>query len=103
MDSLSLAVDRAPQGAGVYYFLSADAELLYVGKASSLRNRLRQHARTKPGARGAIRLDVLYQRVTDVRWEELPDEDAAAAREADVIVALRPTFNAAIAGEGRWN
>lgn len=101
MDSLSVAVERAPQGAGVYFFLGADAELLYVGKASSLRNRLRQHARAKPG--GGIRLDVLYQRVTDVRWEELPDEDAAAAREADVIVALQPAFNAAIAREGRWN
>ena len=103
MDSLSVAVDRAPRGAGVYFFLGADAELLYVGKASSLRNRLRQHARAKAGQSGTIRLDVLYQRVMDVRWEELRDDDAAAAREADLIVALQPAFNAAIAREGRWN
>jgi hypothetical protein len=30
------------------------------------------------------------------------DEPAAAAREADVVVALRPPHNAALAQEGRW-
>jgi GIY-YIG catalytic domain len=102
VDRLSVAVDGAPDGAGVYFFFGADAELLYVGKASSLRKRLRQHARAKPGV-GGLRLDVLYQRVIEVRWEALADEETAAAREADAIVALRPVFNAAIAGEGRWN
>jgi hypothetical protein len=38
-----------------------------------------------------------------VRWEELPDEPSAACREADLIVALRPAFNASFSDEGRWN
>ena len=54
----------------------------------------RQHAGAKPGA-GGDRLDVLYRQVGEVRWHVLADEDAAAAWEADVIVALRPVFNAA--------
>jgi hypothetical protein len=40
--------------------------------------------------------------VDEVRWEELPDDDAAAAREADLILALRPAFNASLADDGRW-
>lgn len=99
---LAHAAEEAPHAPGVYFFLGADAELLYVGKAGSLRNRLRQHARAKRGS-GGRRLDVLYERLTEVRCEELPDEDGAAAREADLIVALRPAFNASHAGEGRWN
>jgi GIY-YIG catalytic domain len=102
MSALLDAAERAPDAAGVYFFLDAPGELLYAGKASNLRKRLTQHARAQRG-RGGVRLDVLYQRVTDVRWEPEPDEAAAAAREADVIVALRPVFNASIAGEGRWN
>jgi hypothetical protein len=98
---LSVAADDAPSGAGVYFFLASDTELLYVGKAARLRQRLRQHARVKRDE-GAVRLDLLYDRVAAVRWQELPDEAAAAVLEADLIVALRPRFNAAHSLEGRW-
>jgi len=102
MNPLSDAGERAPNAAGVYFFLGADAQLLYVGKASSLAKRLGQHSRAKPGRVGD-RMAVLYERVHEVRWEVLRDEEAAAAREADVIVALRPVFNASHTDEGRWN
>lgn len=102
MKPLSDAVEHAPNAAGVYFFLGADAQLLYVGKASSLVKRLRQHSRAKLGGVGD-RLEVLYERVREVRWEVVRDEEAAAAREADVIVALRPVFNASHTDEGRWN
>jgi predicted GIY-YIG superfamily endonuclease len=82
-----------PDGPGVYYFLGAEGELLYAGKATSLRKRLQQHARS-PG--------IAYQRMHEVRWEETPDEAAATAREADVIVALRPLCNKSISGDGKW-
>lgn len=92
-NALSSALTAAPSSPGVYFFLDRRRALLYIGKAKDLRSRLRQHAR----ARGA-----LYRRVADVRWQELPDEEAAAAREADLIVALQPPYNASIAGEGMW-
>jgi predicted GIY-YIG superfamily endonuclease len=100
---LSIAADRAPDRPGVYVMLAADTELLYIGKAGSLRRRLRQHARVRPGGRG-YRLDVLYERVAEVRWEELPDEPAAAVREADLILALQPICNAGShLDESIWN
>jgi predicted GIY-YIG superfamily endonuclease len=98
---LAEAVAGAPETAGIYCFLSAKRELLYVGKAISLRRRLAQHAHDarQPGAR---RAGSLYRRVAHVRWEAARDDDAACAREADLIVALQPPYNAAIAGEGCW-
>jgi hypothetical protein len=48
------------------------------------------------------RLARVYRRVDRVRWEILDDEPAAAAREADLVVALQPRANAALAGDGRW-
>ena len=51
---------------------------------------------------GARRAGSLYRSVAAVRWETARDDDAACAREADLIVALQPRFNAAIAGEGCW-
>ena len=41
----------------------------------------------------------LYEHVASVRWELCDDPDA---READLILALRPVFNGAISTEGRW-
>ena len=81
-------------GAGIYCFLDADEELLYVGKAGDLRARLRAHARRPSG--------FVYDDVAEVRWEEHVDEHAAVCREADLIVALRPRLNAAHVDDGRW-
>jgi GIY-YIG catalytic domain len=99
---IAAAAARAPEGAGVYFFLGADTDLLYIGKAGSLRRRLQQHAHARPGAREQ-RLVALYRRVAEVRWERLPDERSAEAREADLIVALRPPFNADVTIAGRWH
>jgi hypothetical protein len=93
-NAIAAAAGSAPSSPGVYFFLSRKRDVLYIGMAKDLRRRLRQHANAPR--------DALYRRVSGVRWEELPDEDAAAAREADLIVALQPPYNAAIAGEGRW-
>ena len=59
-----------------------------MGKAVDLRSRLTQHAK------GGGRLAGLYDRAGDVRWEEHPSEDAAVRREADLLVALQPPYNA---------
>lgn len=95
MTTLAEAAASAPPSAGVYFFLGDHRELLYVGKAANLRRRLQQHAREPAHP-------LRYALVREVQWEELPDDDAAAAREADLIVALHPSLNASIAGERRW-
>lgn len=99
---LPAAAARAPRCAGVYFLLAADRELLYIGKAGNLRARLTRHASATPGQREP-RMVRLYELVAEVCWEELADEAAAAAREADLIVSLRPPFNASHIAEGRWN
>jgi hypothetical protein len=102
VDVLSSRCGEAPPDPGVYFMLGADTELLYVGKATNLRKRLLQHARTAHTV-AELRLKLLYDRTAEVRWELLSDEPAAAAREADVIIALRPRFNASHVDQGRWN
>jgi len=97
------AATGAPTSAGVYFFLGDACELLYAGKATNLRARLSQHARQAGTNNGGVRSQALYQRVRDVRRVEHKSADDAAAHEADVIVALRPPFNASLRLEGRWN
>jgi predicted GIY-YIG superfamily endonuclease len=88
---LNAAADDAPRVPGVYFFLGADDEVLYVGKASNLSARLRQHAATKVSD---YRLDDKYDLVRRVAWELAPSEEAAFWREEELIFALRPPYNA---------
>lgn len=87
---LSAAATDAPRDAGVYLFLDDDREILYVGKARNLRQRLHQHAATR---RHESRLHQKYDLVRRVVWEIAANEEAAFWREADLIFALRPPFN----------
>lgn len=89
---LADAAAAAPTTPGVYFFLGERGGLLYVGKAGNIRRRLGDHARTSTTTgrhRSRSRLDL----VRSVRWEECVDEEDAFAREADLIVLLRPRFN----------
>ena len=95
---LADAASVAPTCPGVYFFLDADRRLLYVGKAVNLRRRLQQHAKERPWSERSK-----YARVHTVAWEELADDDAACAREADLIVALQPARNRSIAGGATWS
>ena len=93
--ALAAAGAAAPRAAGVYLFLGAERDLLYVGKAGDLRQRLNQHAASGPAT---SHLHRRYDDVREVRWELAADEEAAAWREADLIDALRPPFNAETKG-----
>lgn len=88
---LSAAAADAPRQAGVYFFLDEGNDLLYVGKAVNLRQRLRQHAAT---THSDYRLYQKYDLVRRVVWEIVASEEAAFWREADLIFALRPPYNA---------
>jgi hypothetical protein len=100
-DSVGLVslIQDAPASPGVYFFLGRSGELLYVGKARNIRKRLQQHSQVKPLQSGWM--NPRYELVSQVRWEVTDDEDSASAREADLIVALRPAYNAHV-DEGRW-
>ncbi|MDQ4068885.1 MAG: GIY-YIG nuclease family protein, partial [Actinomycetota bacterium] len=75
----------------MYLFLGQGDEVLYVGKATNLRSRLRQHANVGPPT---SHLHQRYELVRRVVWDATDTEEDAAWREADLIFALRPPFNA---------
>jgi GIY-YIG catalytic domain len=75
-------MEGPPDQPGVYYLVEADRALRYIGKATSLRSRLGEHARS-----GRITPS------TTVHWEVLPTEGEAVARESDLIVFLKPLGN----------
>lgn len=94
-ERLGLEFFRAiPQTPGVYFLCSARDEILYVGKAKNLRRRLGSYRSANP-ERLSRKLRRLLVTVEHIRWDECESEAAALAREAELLLALRPRFNTA--------
>jgi DNA polymerase-3 subunit epsilon len=89
-----LAAERRaalPEGPGVYRFLRRNGDVLYVGKATSLKKRVAGHFK----ARGPVTergLELLTQ-VHDVSPIETPSLVEAALLESDEIKRLDPPYN----------
>jgi len=88
---------QLPDRPGVYRFLRAGGAVLYVGKAASLRQRVRGHFHAPGGERA---LEMLTQ-VRDVSWSETETALEAALLEADEIKGLAPPYNVALVEAGR--
>ncbi len=81
---------NCPRGPGVYGILGARGELIYVGKAKSLRTRLFCYLRRKGRERKAT---YIIRHAATIVWEGSDNEFAALLRELELIQRWRPRFN----------
>jgi DNA polymerase III epsilon subunit-like protein len=88
-----------PDRPGVYRFLRRSGDVLYVGKAASLRKRVAGHF-TGRGAAGERGLELLTQ-VSDVVPTETASLVEAALLETDEIKRLDPPYNVQLRAAGR--
>ena len=86
-----------PRGPGVYRFLRAGGGVAYVGKATSLRQRVSSHFHAPGGERA---LEMLSQ-VREVSCTETATALEAALLEADEIKRLAPPYNRALTAGDR--
>lgn len=81
-----------PPRPGVYLMCGHGDGVLYVGKAKNLRQRLGNY-RSANTERLSHKLRRLLLVVERIHWDECATEAAALAREARLLLALRPRFN----------
>lgn len=87
MEKLSLLPDRP----GVYIFRDAAGEVIYVGKASSLKNRVRSYYQASACASPKVR--ALVSRAADLEYIVTDNEVEALLLEANLIKEHRPRYN----------
>ncbi|HMJ13837.1 MAG TPA: GIY-YIG nuclease family protein, partial [Polyangiaceae bacterium] len=80
-----------PDAPGVYRFLRCNGDVLYVGKATSLRKRVASHF--SGGARATERGLELLTQVHDVAYSESASVLEAALLESDEIKRIDPPYN----------
>src|SRR6478736_5116345 len=82
---------------GVYRWLSADGEVVYVGKSKRLRTRLLSYFRCGSEEKGSR----IVREATRVEWEYTPSEFAALLEELRLIKRFRPRLNVAMKRDAR--
>jgi DNA polymerase-3 subunit epsilon len=82
---------RLPRTPGVYLFCGHQDEVLYVGKATNLRQRVRSYF----GREDRRRIGPMLREMQQVRHLELPDAVTAEVVETRLIARLLPRYNRA--------
>ena len=83
-----------PRRPGVYLMRDARENVLYIGKAKDLRQRLNYYRTANPDRMPKRHLRLLRQ-VVRIEWKLCSDETAALAKEAELLRTMRPQFNRA--------
>ena len=89
------ALAAAPDAPGVYRFLDADGEVIYVGKAKRLKRRLAAY-RTAPSASRRKRhrkLKTILRTAASCTWEMTASHLDACLLELRLIQSLQPRLN----------
>ncbi|MBW2445330.1 MAG: excinuclease ABC subunit UvrC [Deltaproteobacteria bacterium] len=89
--ALAERVASLPASPGVYLFKNARGRVLYVGKAQSLRQRVRSYL--KPGADGRLQLPKLMERAVTVDVVVTDGVKDALLLENELIKQHKPAFN----------
>ncbi|WP_298962619.1 excinuclease ABC subunit UvrC [uncultured Roseibium sp.] len=90
VDVIADEVKRLPNGPGVYRMLDEDGEVLYVGKARSLKKRVTSYTRLQGQSNRIMRMILSTASMEFVVTETEPE---ALLLEANLIKRLRPRFN----------
>jgi len=92
MAKLKEKIKKLPLSPGVYIMKSKKGEILYVGKASSLRKRVTSYF----GPGRSRKTEVLVDKIADIDFIECESEAQALILEASLIKEKMPKYNIAL-------
>jgi excinuclease ABC subunit C len=90
---LQSALNKLPDKPGVYLMKDARGDVVYVGKAQSLRSRVRSYWQKQAPGGEIHRIRSVIDRVADVEVTQTDSVSEALLLEANLIKRYRPRFN----------
>lgn len=90
-DRLESRLKEIPTDPGVYFMRDKTGDILYIGKAKKLRNRVRSYFRDSPSHNARIAL--MVKQVAEIEFIVTDTESEALALEANLIKQHQPHFN----------
>ncbi len=80
-----------PDNFGIYLMKNAEGDVIYVGKASSLRSRVRSYF--QKGSRNTAKVHLMVSNVADIDWILTKNEVEALLLECNLIKKYKPKYN----------
>lgn len=94
---------KLPDAPGVYFFLGKNKKLLYIGKATSLRDRVRSYfAKDLMDTRGPLLVEML-ERAQSIDFRQTDSVLEALLLEASLIRTHRPDYNTDLKDDKSFN
>lgn len=86
-------LSKLPNKPGIYIMHAANDDILYVGKAISLKNRVRQYFRTGHGHNNSPKICLMVEQIAYFEYIVTSSEMEALVLECNLIKAHRPKYN----------
>jgi len=100
MKNLKDKIKKLPNTPGIYLFYNTKKELVYVGKATSLRNRVRSYF---VGVKTSRPIEQMIHEVTNIKVIETDSVLEAIILEGKYIKKFRPKYNVDWKDDKSWN
>lgn len=88
---LEKKLNKLPSTPGVYFHKNAAGEIIYIGKAANLRNRVRQYFQKSRAS--DPKTDTMVAEIVDIDWIEVETEVDALFIEAEYVRRYLPPYN----------
>jgi excinuclease ABC subunit C len=84
-------LSQIPKSPGVYFFRDVKGDIIYIGKAKVLRNRIRSYFNSPTGK--DPKTLVMVKNIADLEWLVMRSEAEALLTEANLIKEHKPRYN----------
>jgi excinuclease ABC subunit C len=99
-EALRAKLKNLPDSPGVYIMRGPGGGIIYVGKAVSLKKRVRSYFRKKRGLDPKTR--ILVSAIADVEYVRVKSEEEALLLEAKLIREIQPKYNISLKDDKRY-
>ena len=89
-EALKQKLTKLPVDPGVYFHKNAEGEIIYVGKAAVLKNRVRQYFQK---SQKDVKTEALVREIADTDWITVDTEMDALFLESEMIKRYMPKWN----------
>ena len=93
---LAKKLKTLPTSPGLYFYKDKTGEIIYIGKAANLRNRVRQYFQPSTALRARksdSKTAALIAEIAELEWRELDSEADALFLEAELVRRYQPRYN----------
>lgn len=99
-ENLSTILSNLPSDAGVYFMKDIEGNILYIGKAKNLKNRVKSYFNASQ--KHSNRIALMVQQIRDIEFIVTDTEAEALALEANLIKQHQPHFNVLLKDDKKY-